>query len=238
MKTGLVDLIAAFQSLGLKPPPHASPDISLNQIQGKLTNAALAKQLGGQRALVLIDQVEQCANLLDSFSESGAWGYVIRAQHLYHEMLSSLQPQPKGEIATIAAAIFNYFSFEQMVLARMRHGDRFTIEELMEYMLRRSSDAIMYASLLRLCDDINHPCLITGFRVRQALWDLSDDLEDLEQDRLTIGANLLLLTPSPKRKLRQLATSLRNSSLPLLKTLPLLQLAIDEQYHRICVALN
>ena len=89
-----------------------------------------------------------------------------------------------------------------------------------------------------MSDGIHAPGITSGFRVRQALWDLEDDIRDVQQDRNTIGANVLLMsTIKGNDGLKTLADSLYEQALVLPIPKPLVD-AIKEQYQKTLVALE
>lgn len=227
---GLTNLIQGFQVIGLTPPKKVATDISFGDIELKITNPGIARSLGAEVSLPLIEQAEWCANLLDSFSESGDWGFIYEAQRRYSQLLLSLNPEVREMIVTAVASAFNYFSFEQVTAMRIKAGHCFIYEEAAEYLLRRGSDSVIYAILLQELDHLDHAGLVTGFRIRQALWDLADDLRDLEQDRLTIGANILLLSDLGKASLRKLAVSFHKQAAVILPENSPLLTAIEAEY--------
>ena len=124
-----------------------------------------------------------------------------------------------------------YFYFEKDIARRIKRKDQFLREEAAEYLLRRGEDSTIYEALLE-ADGIRSRGLTSGFRIRQALWDLQDDVEDLEQDRLTIGANVLFLSGGTNRRIFvELADSLlrqaRVFDMPIT-----LKMAIEEQHQK------
>ena len=128
-------------------------------------------------------------------------------------------------------AAVTYFHFERKVAHRIKQGDQFLREEASEYLLRRGEDSTIYAAIL-LSEGIQHPGLISGFRIRQALWDLEDDVKDLAQDRDSIGANVLLLsTRGNRRVVKGFADSIVLQSRGMEMPQPL-HLAIEEQYEK------
>jgi len=228
---GLTNLIKGFGVLGLSAPEIVSSDISFEAIKTKITNPQIAKELGAQNSIYYINEAEWCANLLDSFSESGQWGFVFEAQRRYDNILKKLPPQISNIMSIAVASAFNYFSYEQYIAIRIKRGDNFSFMEAAEYLLRRGSDSQLYALLLRELDGITEPGLESGFRIRQALWDLHDDILDLEEDKKSTGANICLLTG--KNNLHRLAILFYTEAKKLsLKSSPLF-LAIEKQLEKV-----
>lgn len=231
----IISFLEIYSSLGLVPNGRINfepKDISLEAISAKITNPQIAEKLGAStKTVAAIRNIELTANLLDSFSETGQRHFLEKADDAYNQTLIAL-PKPIREIVLIRSiSAMTYFYFERDVARRIKRQDQFLREEAAEYLLRRGEDSTIYEALLE-ADGIRSSGLTSGFRVRQALWDLQDDVEDLEQDRLTIGANVLLLSGgTSKRIFVELAESLlrqaRAFDMPIA-----LKMAIEEQYQK------
>ncbi|OGK38868.1 hypothetical protein A3F34_00465 [Candidatus Roizmanbacteria bacterium RIFCSPHIGHO2_12_FULL_44_10] len=228
-----LSLFEVFKSLGLilaKPVDRVPRDIDIDTILAlKLTNPQIAKSLGASDVTVeIVRAVELTANILDSYSESGDVGYLQEADRMYTETLLKLSSSVRKEVILRSAAALTYFHHEAAVALRIKRGEQFLQEEVVEYLLRRGSDSLIYEGLLKR-DGIWSPGLAAGFRVRQALWDLEDDVRDLEEDKRTIGANVLLLFTNSTYDIGNLASSLLNQARQLEIPNPLLE-AIEDQY--------
>lgn len=231
----IISFLDIYSSLGLVPNGNinsGSKDTSLQAISAKVSNPQIAEDLGASlQTVTAIKNIEFTANLLDSFSETGKRDFLEKADDVFNQTLIAL-PKPIQEIVLARSiAAMTYFHFERDVARRIKRKDQFLKEEAAEYLLRRGADSTIYEAILET-DGIRSPGLTAGFRVRQALWDLKDDVEDLEQDRLTIGANVLLLTTgTTKRVFIELAKSLfkqsRRFDMPIA-----LKMAIEEQYQK------
>lgn len=231
----IVSFLEIYSSLGLVPNGRINyepKDVSLEAVFAKITNPQIAGKLGASpKTVAAIRGIEFAANLLDSFSETGQRHFLEKADDVYNQTLITL-PKPIQEIVLIRSmSTMNYFYFERDVARRIKRGDQFLKEEAAEYLLRRGADSTIYEALLE-ADGIRSRGLTSGFRIRQALWDLRDDVEDLEQDRLTIGANVLLLSGGTNQRIFvELAESLlrqaRAFDMPIA-----LKMAIEEQYQK------
>lgn len=233
MRNNTFSIVQVFFALGLlkeKPRERIPNDISLEAIQVKITNPTIAKQLGASpKAVSAIGGIEVAANLLDSYSESGQIDFLYSADAVYQSAIENLPETVREEVLDQSKSAITYFFFEQAVARRIARGDSFLNQEALEYLLRRGQDSTIYASVLGM-DKILHPGIVAGFRARQALWDLADDFIDLEEDKRTIGANVLLLSTRGKRKiLTSFANSLLKQAMSISMPQPLLQ-AVEEQY--------
>lgn len=231
----ILSLVRVYDAFGLireKPLGHVPKDTSYEAILQKITNDKIAEVLGASPPTVAaIRGIEIAANLLDSFSESGEKHFLEEADRIYNQTVIVL-PKPVQEMVRLRSiSAMNYFYFERDVARRIERQDQFLKEEVAEYLLKRGADSIIYEALLET-DGIRSRGLTSGFRVRQALWDMRDDVEDLEQDLLTIGANVLLLAGlTSKGALIELAESLvtqaRQFDIPVA-----LKMATEEQYQK------
>jgi len=228
-----LSLLEVFKSLGLlteKPADKIPHDVDLKYIIAmKLTNPQIAESLGASKTTVdIVQAVELTANLLDSYSETGRVEYLHEADRMYTRTVQRLPADIRQEVILRSAAALTYFHHEAAVALRIKRGEQFLQEEVVEYLLRRGSDSLIYEGLLKR-DGIWSPGLAAGFRVRQALWDLEDDVRDLEEDKRTIGANVLLLFTNSTYDIGNLASSLLNQARQLEIPNPLLE-AIEDQY--------
>lgn len=231
----IISFLEIYSLLGLVPNgivSYAPKDTSWEAISMKISNPQIAKNLGASPQTILaIKNIELTANPLDSFSETGKKGFLEIADNIFNQTLLALPKQTQEIVLTRSMAAMTYFYFERDVAKRIKRKDQFLKEEATEYLLRRGADSTIYEALLET-DGIRSPGLTSGFRIRQALWDLRDDVEDLEQDRRTIGANVLLLTTGTTKKvLGELARSLLEQAKEFSMPNPL-KMAIEEQYQK------
>ncbi len=231
----VLSLVQVYDALGLiqeRQSGYVPTDTSLERVIPKITNPQIAKDLGASpQTIAAINNVELTANLLDSFSETGQRHFLQQADSIFNQAVIALPPSIQEVVLLRSIAAMNYFYFERDVAKRIKRKDQFLLEEAAEYLLRRGADSAIYEALLEV-DGIRSPGLTSGFRVRQALWDLEDDVEDLEQDRLSIGANVLLLSGGENRQvLRRLAESLLRQA-RLFDIPTALKKAIEKQYQK------
>ena len=208
-----LSLVKVFDAFGLIKddiPVESWPDnTSLDAIKQKITNPRIARAMGASPQTVnIVYGTELAANLLDSFSETGQRHFLAEADEVFQAAIALLPPNGRKLVLDLSRSAMTYFYFEAAIAQRIKSGDQFLDEEAIEYLLRRGADSTIYAAILQM-DGIASSGMIAGFRARQALWDLRDDTEDLEQDRMTIGANVLLLsTRGSRQTLKRFATHL------------------------------
>ncbi len=209
---------------------YLPPDTSVDSIVEKVTNPKIALDLGATPiTIAAIKGIEVAANLVDSWSETGVVGYIDQADIVFAQAISPLPEDVAETVRRCTKAAMTYFYYEAYVSQRIKRGEQFTPYEASHYLLSRGADSIIYREVLR-ADGIDYPGLTAAFRTRQALWDLEDDVKDLEQDRMSTGANVLLMSTRGKRRnVQQLARALWTQSRSLDIPIPMRQ-AISQQY--------
>lgn len=237
----LFSLRRIYDALGLirqDAPNYLPPDTTIEEIMRKVTNPKVALDLGASPTTVaVIKGVEVAANLVDSWSETGIVGYIDQADVVFAQAISPLPEDVAETVQRCTKAAMTYFYFEAYVAQRIIRGEQFTLYEAAHYLLARGADSVIYREVLR-ADGIDYPGLTAAFRTRQALWDLEDDAKDLEQDRMSTGANVLLMSTGGKRRnVQQLARALWTQSRSLDIPIPMRQV-ISEQYENTISSLS
>jgi len=219
-------------------PNYLPPDISVDLIMEKVTNPKIALDLGATPVTVAaIKGIEIAANLVDSWSETGVVGYIDQADVVFAQAILSLPEDVAETVRRCTKAAMTYFYYEAYVSQRIKRGEQFTLYEAAHYLLSRGADSIIYREVLR-ADGIDYPGLTAAFRTRQALWDLEDDAKDLDQDHMSTGANVLLMSTRGKRRnVQQLARALWTQSRDLVVPTTMKR-AINEQYQSTLSALG
>ncbi len=222
-----------YNALGLikqEESNYLPPDTSVESIMAKVINPKIALDLGATPVTVAaIKGVAVAACLVDFWSETGVVDYIDQADIVYAQALAVLPEEVAETVRRCSKAAMTYFYFEEYVGQRIRRKEQFTMYEAVHYLLSRGADSIVYREILRT-DGIDYPGLTAAFRIRQALWDLEDDVRDLEQDRMSTGANVVLMsTRGNRRDIRQLAHALWTQSRNLSIPMPMRK-AITQQY--------
>lgn len=229
---GVDSLKDAYYALGLPSRKvSAIPDETIN-IEQKVTNPRILQSLGVDDLLVeACYNVELAANLLDSFAETGHESFLNLADKRYQSFLSMLPKNMRELMKLITASALSYFHLEQYFSKRIKREDQITLDEVIHYHLSRGADSQVYAEIAK--SKIPSKGLISGFRYRQALWDLADEIEDLSHDVRKLGVNILLMANLDDRgRLNDFADSLFIQSKEL-DIPPPLFLAIEKEYQKV-----
>lgn len=207
---GVLCISTAIKSLGeVDRTEIGRPATDTDDVRKKLSHFTnLANKLGIVAGMRPLCHVAMVAIRLDDYFETGERSYLEEADREWGDALARLPIGIAREIANMGAAAIGYFYHEKEVRRRIERKDYFLYEEVVEHLLRRGGDAAMYARIASL-DGLDSAITVAGFRARQALRDMLNDLRDLEHDRRSVGANLLMLTVAGRRRwLRQIADGL------------------------------
>lgn len=193
---GTYSLRESYEALALPPLTHRVPpkDTSHAAIAKKISNPPVLEALGApQWAINAAYHIEWAANSLDTISEGGSRRAFKEADASFTRALALVPQDLAQRLCLITSGAIGYFAFEQYVAKRIARGDRFAFSDVMHFHAARSADSLAYGELARTSGIGGVDRIVAGMVLRQELHDLADSIVDLEEDRATIGANLLLM---------------------------------------------
>jgi hypothetical protein len=132
--------------------------------------------------------------LIDRQYEVGNKKYERIARGLLQTIKKSHDGHLRYSIDFALKQFWPFWEFEQMIKKRMVKGYTFTVSELRHFNLFKSSDApLIYARVLdsELCNF--NPNIATVMHYNQALLDIQDDFEDIEEDVHDMMPNIFIL---------------------------------------------
>jgi hypothetical protein len=132
--------------------------------------------------------------LMDRFYEAGNKKYEMIARGLLQSIKKAHDGHLKYSIDFALKQFWPFWDFEQLIKKKIIKGDIFTAKELQHFNLFKSSDALIIYS--RVLDNE-----LPGFNqnvaaiihYNQALQDIQDDFEDIEEDLRDIMPNVFIL---------------------------------------------
>lgn len=232
--TSVKDAVRALGPIPLLGQDRAATDV--DNPMAKLTHHKLAIAMGADAVVPYIKSAALTAICIDGYYETGRLTFLDQADSHWTHLLKTLPPQQAHEVSLHASAAASYFYHEIVMRQRIDRGDVFTYPEVVDHLLRRGSDAMIYTTILSVAG-IQNRGLVAGFRTLQALRDFQNDLRDLEHDRRSVGANLLLLAVVGRRKWqRYLADELMSNVVRLRQYLPRPMLESCEEAHAAILA--
>ena len=132
--------------------------------------------------------------LMDRYYEIGDKTYETIARDLIQNIKNSFRDRFEYSIDFALKQFWPFWEFEQITKKRMINDCTFTFNELRYFNLFKSSDApIIYSTILEseLCNFNPNVALILHYN--QALQDIYDDYEDIEEDICDIMPNVFIL---------------------------------------------
>lgn len=132
--------------------------------------------------------------LMDRYYEVGNKKYERIARGLLQTIKRSHDGHLKYSIDFALKQFWPFWDFEQMIKKRMMKGHTFTVSELRHFNLFKSSDAPMIYGRVLDSELYNfNPNIATIMHYNQALLDMQDDFEDIEEDVHDIMPNVFIL---------------------------------------------
>ncbi len=132
--------------------------------------------------------------LMDRYYEVGNKKYERIARGLMQTIKKSHDGHLKYSIDFAIKQFWPFWDFEQLIKKRMIKGHAFTVNELRHFNLFKSSDApIIYARVLDSELHNFNPNIATIMHYNQALLDIQDDFEDIEEDVQDMMPNIFIL---------------------------------------------
>jgi hypothetical protein len=141
--------------------------------------------------------------LSDKYYEIGDKGYGLLARQVHKRIIDELSIDKKDNkclVYSIEYALkrfWSFWKFEQLIKHSMLEGHTFSYKEIRHHNLSKSSDApIIYARVLEseLDDFSENVSLILHYN--QALLDLEDDFDDIEDDIQEAMPNVFVMAAS------------------------------------------
>jgi hypothetical protein len=131
---------------------------------------------------------------MDRYYEVGNKKYERIARSLLQSIKKTHQGHLKYSIEYALEQFWPFWDFEQTVKKHMMRGHTFTAKELQHFNLFKSSDApIIYARVLDNELPTFTPNIASIIHYNQALEDILDDFEDIEEDLRDMMPNIFLL---------------------------------------------
>ncbi len=182
-----LDRIAGHLS---KYDPAPSPILNTIDLQGQdyatYFYAAYSENQELDRSILVYKTVKSLVRyilLMDRYYEVGNRRYERIARGLLRTIKATHEGFLKYSISFALEQFWPFWDFEQTVKKRLIKGHSFTSNEIRHFNLFKSSDApIIYARVLDNGLQSFNPNVGTILHFNQALQDMKDDFEDIEQD--------------------------------------------------------
>jgi len=130
--------------------------------------------------------------LMDFYQETGDSNYKEEYERQRNFLCSRLDVENIKKIKNVEDRILDYWDFEKGLKKGINNNSFFSKEDIEEYILRKSKDAILYGTIANFYCDLS-PDLIEAIHKRQTLADIVDDIQDYEEDLRDGQPNIMIL---------------------------------------------
>ncbi len=181
----------------------------------------------------LIKQAVRCACLLDLYAETGNSVYQTEFNRQRNRFYQAVPKDFHSQLEKIEEDVNGFFDDERILMQRIKSGDKFSEDDIRNYLLGKSGDNLFYGKLLELL--VPEWNLTDELRIQTMLFDMGKDLLDYADDVKSGLPNILSMCLSSgidKRAILQLATELKGEALtsPNINISPTLKEAIKRNY--------
>ena len=194
-----------------------------------------------QNIRLLIKHSVRCACLLDFYAETGDLVYQTEFNRQRTRFYQAIPEGFHSQLEIIEEDVKGFFDDEQTLMQRIKSGDKFSEDDIRNYLLGKSGDNIFYGKLLELL--VPEWNLTDELRIQTMLFDIGKDLVDYEDDVKNGLPNILLMclqSGIDRSKILHLATELKDKALSSsnINASPTLKSAIEQNYIQITERLS
>jgi hypothetical protein len=181
--------------------PEASPTLQAVDAKGQDFGtyyfAAYSDTSDIDRSLAVYRNIKNLVRvvlLMDRFYEVGNQRYRRLGEALLSRLRKEYDPYLKNTLSYSLRQFWPFWKFEQFIKTLMVQGHTFEINDLRRFNLFKSSDAaLIYAPLLEsMLPNCNHNVSLV-IHYNQALQDIDDDLDDVQEDLRDQMPNIFIL---------------------------------------------
>jgi len=199
--TGFSQGLDELSSLLSKYDPAPSPTLNVIDLKGQdlatYFYAPYSNTHDFDRSLLIYKTIKSLIRyiiLMDRFFEVGSKRYEKIARALVKNITFSSNGYMKYSIKSALDQIWPFWSFEQLVKKRMMEGKTFTTSELRHFNLFKASDApLIYGRILESELESFNPNVSAILHYNQALLDIYDDFQDIDEDVRDGMPNIFIL---------------------------------------------
>ena len=141
----------------------------------------------------LIKALTKYIVLLDRHYDEKNYEYKVRADAIFKKIMSKVDGYIKHSIMHSMASLWATATYEINLRERMLRGEVFNRKEIRNHIFLKSSDTVLYGIILDDAIDSFNPNIMQIIHYNQAVLDIQDDLNDLEEDILRHDLNIFVM---------------------------------------------
>lgn len=184
----------------------------------------------------VVRQAVRCACLLDLYAETANPVYAKELERQRSKFYEEVPKDFHPELEKVEGSVKKFFDDEKILMKRISVGDKFSSDDIRNYLVGKSGDNIFYGRLLELL--VPEWNLTRELQIQTMLFDIGKDLVDYEEDVANALPNILTMCLGSgigKDRIVQLAQELKNEALTSqnISSSPTLVKAIEHNYNQI-----
>jgi len=144
----------------------------------------------------LIKALTKYIVLLDRHYDEKNYEYKVRADAIFKKIMSKVDGYIKHSIMHSMATLWATATYEINLRERMLRGEVFNKKEIRNHIFLKSSDTVLYGIILDEAIKSFNPNIMQIIHYNQAVLDIQDDLNDLEEDILRHDLNIFVMAAS------------------------------------------
>jgi hypothetical protein len=141
----------------------------------------------------LIKALTKYIVLLDRHYDEKNYEYKVRADAIFKKIMSKVDGYIKHSIMHGMATLWATATYEINLRERMLRGEVFHKKEIRNHIFLKSSDTELYGIILDEAIESFNPNIMQIIHYNQALLDIQDDLNDLDEDILRHDLNIFVM---------------------------------------------
>lgn len=180
------------------------------------------------KAHSLIKALTKYIVLLDKHYDEKSYEHKVHADAIFKKVMSTVDGYVKHAINHGMASLWATASYEIKLRHRMLNGETFTKKEIRNHMLLKSSDTVLYGVILDHYVDSYNPNVLQLLHFNQAILDIQDDLNDLDEDILRHDLNIFVMAASNEIPLEKIYSGKVTTKMILKKSSKMVNAIIDD----------
>jgi len=176
----------------------------------------------------LIKALTKYIVLLDKFYDEKSYEHKVNADAIFKKVMTNVDGYVKHAIIHGMATLWATASYEIKLRHRMLDGEIFTKKEIRNHMLLKSSDTVLYGVILDNYIDSYNPNVMQLLHFNQAILDIQDDLNDLDEDILRHDLNIFVMAASNEIQLDKIYSGKVTTKMILKKSSKMVNEIIDD----------
>jgi len=144
----------------------------------------------------LIKALTKYIVLLDRHYDEKNYEYKVRADAIFKKIMSKVDGYIKHSIMHSMATLWATATYEINLRERMLRGEVFNKKEIRNHIFLKSSDTVLYGIILDEAIKSFNPNIMQIIHYNQAVLDIQDDVNDLEEDILRHDLNIFVMAAS------------------------------------------